>query len=64
MVRWLAENFDVSRQQDEKFVYIYLHDTQHVDPELLTKFLSFKEFCGIDLRDNCICIKVLKAVFC
>jgi hypothetical protein len=61
MLKWLAENYDISRQTDEDFIYIYLHDTTHINYEAIRYMNNFLAFAGIDLRDGCLCVRILKS---
>jgi hypothetical protein len=62
MVKWLSENFDISRQEDPDFLYIFLHDRPtHIPYDELKIMGRFNAFAGIDLREGCLVVRVLKS---
>ena len=59
LIKWLAENFDISRQENYDTTFVYLHDVTSVTTDMLRHLNNFPEaFNGIELRDNCITIVV------
>lgn len=54
------ELWDVSRQEDEDFTYFYLHGIRHIHYDEINKLQKHRDFAGVDLRDGCLCIRVLR----
>jgi hypothetical protein len=64
MLQWLCENFDISRQEDADFLYIFLHDCTavgHIPYDAIQYMIKFAAFAGIDLREKCLVVRVLKS---
>lgn len=62
MVKWLSENFDISRQEDPDFLYIFLHDCPtHIPYDAIQHMVKYTAFAGIDLREGCLVVRVLKS---
>jgi hypothetical protein len=64
MLQWLCENFDISRQEDTDFLYIFLHDCTelcHIPYDTIQYMIRFTAFAGIDLREGCLVVRVLKS---
>lgn len=60
LIKWLAENFDISRQETVVATFVYMHDLTTVSYGLLEQLTQFKSFDGIELRDNCLTVVVKK----
>lgn len=61
LIKWLGENFDISRQETVNTSFIYLHDVKTVSPGMLEHLTKFEAFDGIELRDACLTVIVKKA---
>ena len=60
LIKWLAENFDISRQESVDSTFIYLHDLAIISNGLLENLMRFEAFNGLELRDGCLTVVVKK----
>lgn len=63
MVKYITTNeqWDISRQEDDDFIYFYLHGSKNLHFDTLRELMYYRAFSGIELRDGCLCIRVLKS---
>lgn len=62
LIKWLAENFDISRQESVESTFVYLHDVTTVSNGMFGNLAKFSSFEGIELRDGCITVIVRKDI--
>ena len=55
------EDWDISRQVDEDFIHFFLHGTTYIHYDTVKELQSYCAFAGIELRDGCLCIRVLRS---
>ena len=63
IVKYITTNeaWDISRQEDTDFLYFYLHDTRTIHYDEIQQLNRYTAFSGVELRDNCLCIRILKS---